>query len=145
MAIAEAARPVASGTDDPSVRGRRTVGINIGWFVASYLATGLLRRRPSTLAAALLLTFVARMALRTDRGRIVAFALVLAVLGTGYEHRLAGTGAFGYAEPALGNVPVWLPGLYLHGAPLAVDLVAADLARAGSGRGSARSPRTLNH
>ena len=38
---------------------------------------------------------------------------------------LSGIGAFSYARPDLGNVPAWLPGLYLQGAPLAIDLVAS--------------------
>ena len=50
---------------------------------------------------------------------------VLTAAGTAYEHFLSGTGAFSYARPDLGNLPAWLPGLYLQGAPLAIDLVAS--------------------
>ena len=50
------------------------------------------------------------------------FAIGLAVAGTLYEGTLSGSGAFSYLRPDFYNVPIWLPGLYLHGAPLAITL-----------------------
>ena len=120
VAIAESARPFAA-PGSAVVRGR--TASDLRWFVGSYLATGLVRRRPHALLAAFVLIFVARMTHRTDRLRVIAFALLLAIAGSTYEHRLAGTGSFSYRDPGLGNVPIWLPGLYVQGAPLAIDLV----------------------
>ena len=110
--------------DDNADAALPTMAVDAAWFVGSYAATGALdRRHPRALALAFVVCAVARARRRHDRARVIAFALALAAVGTAYEHALAGTGAFGYRDPQLGNVPAWLPGLYLQGAPLAVDLV----------------------
>lgn len=120
VGVVEAARPAAAAAGEPAA-----VGLDAAWFVGAYLATGLFRRQPRALAAGLYLTWLARLAGRRRRAPVAAYAAALALGGSLYEHALSGTGAFGYAGPDLGNIPSWLPGLYLHGAPLAVDLVAA--------------------
>lgn len=117
VAIFDTARPVAARAGNP-----RSIGGDAGWFVGAYLASGLLRRRPRPLAAALYLSWATRMAYRAERRWVIAYALALAMAGSAYEHVLSGTGAFSYADPEIGNIPSWLPALYLHGAPLALDL-----------------------
>jgi hypothetical protein len=121
IGMLESARAFADDDTDSAA------GIVTGaaWFVGSYAASGALdRRHARALTAALLLCAAMRIKRRRDRGRVIPFALLLTAAGTAYEHFLAGTGAFSYAQPGLGNVPAWLPGLYLQGAPLAIDLVS---------------------
>lgn len=107
--------------DDPDSSSGLLIGA--AWFASSYAASGALdRRHARALAVALALCAAARIARREDRRRVLPFALLLTAAGTAYEHVLAGTDAFSYTRPELGNVPAWLPGLYLQGAPLAIDL-----------------------
>ena len=125
-------------TDADADAGTGTAGrivTGAAWFVGSYAASGMLdRRHARALASALVLCAAARAARRRDRRRVIPFALLLTAAGTGYEHFLSGTGAFAYTRPELGNVPAWLPGLYLQGAPLAIDLVASlNVSRAARG------------
>ena len=122
IGVLESARLFADADIDPA--GRIVTGA--AWFVGSYAASGTLdRRHARALAAALVLCAAARTARRRDRARALPYALLLTAAGTAYEHFLSGIGAFSYARPDLGNVPAWLPGLYLQGAPLAIDLVAS--------------------
>jgi hypothetical protein len=95
---------------------------DMGWFLTSYVATGLFRRRPRALCAGLLVSFVGRIGRRPDWRSVAGYAVLLAAIGSRYEHCLAATHVFGYSEPAIGNIPAWLPGLYAQGAPLALDL-----------------------
>jgi hypothetical protein len=53
---------------------------------------------------------------------VAAYSVLLAVAGTATEAVISSTGAFAYAHPDLLLAPIWLPGLYLHGAPLALAL-----------------------
>jgi hypothetical protein len=120
IGVLQSARLFADDDTDPA--GRIVTGA--AWFVGSYAASGMLdRRHARALAVAFVLCAAARTARRKDRWRVLPFSLLLTAAGTGYEHFLASTGAFAYARPGLGNVPSWLPGLYLQGAPLAIDLV----------------------
>jgi hypothetical protein len=95
------------------------------WFVAAYAASGLFDDHPFALAVAFVLTWAVRVALAPQPSPLVAYSLLLAVAGTAAEAILAAAGTFAYANPDLLGVPVWLPGLYLHGAPLALALAKA--------------------
>jgi hypothetical protein len=95
------------------------------WFVAAYAASGLFDEHPIALAVAFALAWALRVALARQPGPLVAYSLLLAAAGTAVEAILAGVGAFAYANPDLLGVPIWLPGLYLHGAPLALALARA--------------------
>ena len=133
IGVLEGARPFAKGhadadadADDDDTGSAVRIVTGAAWFVGAYAASGTLdRRHARALAAALVLCAAARTARRSDRRRVIPFALLLTAAGTAYEHFLSGTGAFSYARPDLGNLPAWLPGLYLQGAPLAIDLVAS--------------------
>jgi hypothetical protein len=71
----------------------------------------------------LLVTWMARIRGRgDDRVRVGVYGLLLALVGSAFEGRWSATGSFTYAAPDIAGVPLWLPGLYLHGAPLAVDV-----------------------
>jgi hypothetical protein len=122
VGILDTARFFAGRVDDPAPG---QVLSDMGWFLTSYVATGLVRRRPRALCAGLLVSFVGRIGRRPDWQWVAGYAVLLAAIGCWYEHRLAATHVFGYSEPALGNIPAWLPGLYAQGAPLALDLARA--------------------
>jgi hypothetical protein len=106
---------------------RRTTGPShalpdAGLFLAAYGATGLFHRWPAALAVGLVVAWAARLAAHRDRAVLLVFSLLLAVGGTLYEGTLARTGAFHYTRPDLYHVPIWLPGIYLNGAALALHV-----------------------
>jgi hypothetical protein len=115
----------------PAAPRGREIAVAAALFVAAYLASGLLAGSPRALALGYALTFAARLWPRPERGPLALYAVGLAIGGTSYEAALAGTGAFAYAAPELAGVPLWLPGLYLHGAFLAA-LVLRKLAGSAS-------------
>lgn len=94
-------------------------------FVAAYAATALVSDdAPYVLAAALWTTGVARLALGDpDPRRALAFALLLAASGPLVELAVSEAGLFAY-EQDFAVVALWLSGLYVHGAPLALALPA---------------------
>jgi hypothetical protein len=106
----------------PGGASSRDVASAFAWFAGAYLATGLFRAYPGALALALAAAFVARAlspGVRTSRAMWL-HALGTALTGTLAEATLSATGAFSYVVAGrVGNVPVWLPGLYLHAALLA--------------------------
>ncbi|MCW2924184.1 MAG: hypothetical protein JWM98_1588 [Thermoleophilia bacterium] len=91
---------------------------------------------------ALLAIGVVRMALRRSRA-VLLFAIPLVVLGPLYEHILSGTGLYAYDHQEIGNVPIWLPALYLAGAPMAVSVAAFMDARGWRSRGRATGQAEL--
>jgi hypothetical protein len=92
------------------------------WFAAAYLASGVFDRWPEILTAAYGVTFIGRVAPRRDRVPVILFAILLAIGGPVYEAILSSqTGLFHYIRGEW-VVPIWLPGLYAHGAPLAIAI-----------------------
>jgi hypothetical protein len=122
LAIVAGATPFARGRAEPGATAFLTGTL---WFVAAYAASGLFDSHPYTLAVAFVVAWAARVALARQPGSLVAFSLLLAAAGTGAEAILSAAGTFAYANPDLLGVPIWLPGLYLHGAPLALALSRA--------------------
>jgi hypothetical protein len=122
LAIVAGAAPFARGRAKPGAAAFLTGTL---WFVAAYAASGLFDAHPYALAAAFVVTWALRVALARQPSSLVAFSLLLAAAGTGAEAILSAAGTFAYANPDLLGVPIWLPGLYLHGAPLALALAAA--------------------
>jgi hypothetical protein len=104
------------------------------WLAGAYLASGLFFRHSRALAAVYLLAWVARVAPRRDRVAQITLGLILAAGGAATEIVLSRAGLFYYRLPDW-VVPIWLPGLYLHGAPLAIAL-ADWLDRRGNARAS---------
>jgi hypothetical protein len=117
LAVLRSARVAGRGATSPVRHGSGSA-----WFLGAYLASAVFRRSPRLLASAFVAAWVARMARHPDRARLVPYGLLLALAGTAYESRWSATGAFTYTAPDVAGVPIWLPGLYLHGAPLAVDV-----------------------
>ena len=99
-----------------------TLAIATAFFLGAYLASCLFDER--ALAAVFLVTWAARMAFTPARAETIVYSILLAVLGSSFEAALSSTGAFVYDKAAYTIVPLWLPGLYMHGAPLGLHLVA---------------------
>lgn len=110
------------------------------WLVAAYLASGLFRDYPVPLTAALGGLFVARIALRPERGPVALWGIAMAIGGVAYEIAISRMGYFLYARPDW-IVPMWLPGVYLHAAPLAIAVTQALDAR----RNFWPRPRLIGH
>lgn len=95
------------------------------WFLTAYFASGLLFRHPAWLFAGYVATWLARVWPRVERKPLLVHGILLAAAGTGYEAVLSALGTFHYHHPDVLGVPVWLPGLYLHGSPLAFQITRA--------------------
>jgi hypothetical protein len=118
--IISSARVAGRDTPVPSTRQLLSGG---AWFLGAYLASAVFQRRPRLLAAVLVVMWLVRVRGRgDDRIRVGVYGLLLALVGSAFEGRWSATGSFTYAAPDIAGVPLWLPGLYLHGAPLAVDV-----------------------
>ena len=114
-AMDDARRPIASVSD-------RDLAADAAWFFVVYATSGALGTWSVTLTLAFVATWAMRMARRPDRDRFVVFSLLLALLGTVGEELLHATGVCRYTVRDLGLVPLWLPALWLHGAPFALGL-----------------------
>lgn len=100
----------------------RDLGVQAGWFFVVYAASGVFGTWSITLTVAFTALWALRIARRPDRAVVVRFSLLLAVLGTLGEELLHATGVCRYSVRDLGLVPLWLPALYLNGAPFALAL-----------------------
>jgi hypothetical protein len=95
-------------------------------FVTAYAFTAYGHTLPNVVLAVLALWWVARMLALAEIDAaavrwVVLFSLVTAVVGTGFEASWSALGFFHYHHADLVGVPRWLPGIYLHVAPLAVS------------------------
>ncbi len=138
LAIVIGAIPFARGRSRPDAA---EVAIAVTWFVGAYAVSGVLDAHPWALAALLLGVWAPRVAMASGRGALVAYSLLLAAAGTAAEAILSAAGIFAYADPDLLRVPIWLPGLYLNGAPLALALAAATVPAACATTATTRSSR----
>jgi len=120
VAVFAAARSFVAG--DPRRPGRGAVITNGAWFLGAYAASGWWHGHPVGLAIGYGVAWLARVAVRPDAGRVAVFSVLLALGGVLYEGTLAGAGGFHYAHPDFYHVPLWLPGIYLHGGPLALTV-----------------------
>ncbi len=125
--VARRATPCEAQKPRPSM-----IAVDAASFAGAYLMTVAIRRGQLALSASLLVGGALRVARRPDRVPLW-FTVGLMAGGTAYEHALSSTGAFAYADRTLGNVPLWLPALYLAGVPFALDVAARAL---GSGGGA---------
>lgn len=92
-----------------------------GMFLAAYWASGQWHQHPIGLSIA----YAIVLPLRTTRPSTLAFAGLLALGGVLFEIGLSSTGAFVYRFPDMFGVPLWLPGLYMHGAALGLAIARA--------------------
>lgn len=96
---------------------------DLAWFVGAYALSGVVAPdHPGLLALAFVALWVPRVAIRPERGFLALYGIGLALAGCAVEAAEIGLGWFGYAEADVAGVPFWLAGIYLHGAPLALDV-----------------------
>ena len=123
--------PLTRRFDGP-VPGNGLLAADFAWFAGAYALSGLVAPdAPGALAIGYVVVWIGRIALREDRAILFPFGVALALAGCGVEAIEIELGWFSYADPDVANVPFWLAGIYLHGAPLALDVArradAADL------------------
>jgi hypothetical protein len=107
------------GTRDPEMVPPTRIAQQFAWFLAAYVATGVLWREPALLGLVLVAGLVVRVSTVRPDVPAVRTIVLLALVGTAYEATLSSIpGTFGYAETYGLPVPLWLPLLYAHGAPL---------------------------
>ena len=99
------------GTRTPEPTPTTRIGQQVAWFVAAYLATGILWDRPWLLTALLAAGLAIRLlAVRPDAATVRTI-LLLALAGTAYEAMLSsvpGTFQYTLTTGAL-PIPIWLP------------------------------------
>jgi hypothetical protein len=91
-----------------------------GAFFVAYAFTAVAAELPTLVLVVLLVTWLPRV--RALPRWVLAYALVTAVCGTGFEAGLSRLGGFAYVSPDLLGVPRWLPALYLHAALAALRI-----------------------
>ncbi|MDC3988420.1 DUF2878 family protein [Polyangium jinanense] len=101
---------------------RRSIVLDGAWFFGSYAMTGILGAHIVPVTVLLTGAWLGRVLRRPDRRVVIAFSAVLGVLGTLGEIALHATGACAYEHRELVLVPLWLPALYLQGAPFALSV-----------------------
>lgn len=102
-----------------------TLAFSLAWFVCAYAATGVFRDSPTALLAGLLLAWALRVAVSRERGVVVLYGLVLAVVGVLIEGAGYVAGTFAYRDREIFHVPYWLAGLYMNGSFLVLQIVRA--------------------
>ena len=118
--LARAGAPLLGGSAPPA---NATLAVDFAWFAGAYALSGLVAPdHPGLLAAAYVVVWVVRIGLRRDRTFLVPYGIALALAGCGVEAAEIALGWFSYAEPDVAGVPLWLAGIYLHGAPLALGV-----------------------
>jgi hypothetical protein len=96
---------------------------DFAWFVGAYGLSGLVAPdAPEALAIGYVAVWLVRIGFREDRALLYPFGIALAVAGCVAEAIEIELGWFAYADPDVIGVPLWLAGIYLHGAPLALDI-----------------------
>lgn len=96
---------------------------DLAWFAGAYAASAVVAPgAPGVLALAYAATWVPRIARRPERAFLYPYGLALALAGCAVEAAEIALGWFAYSEPDLAGVPLWLAGIYLHGAPLALGV-----------------------
>lgn len=114
MAALTGEEPVAVADDE--------VDRALSWLIGAYLASAFVKDHPWILLGVFVGAFAFRAGTLGSR-TLVLQAIGMAIVGTAVEALLSKLGLFRYLVPTVGGVPVWLPGLYLHGAFLVRALV----------------------
>ena len=104
--------------------------VNLAWFTLAYLASALLTFPPPVVLAIFVTTWLLRVLPRADRLPQLLQGLGLAVVGVLWELLFTKLHLFHYLHPDFAvngqgmGVATWLPGLYMHGGPLAICVLA---------------------
>lgn len=119
-ALVAASIPLARGLSVPDTE---RLAADLAWFVGAYGVSALVAPdHPDLLAVAYVAVWVPRIALRADWALVYPYGVALAVAGCLVEAAEIELGWFAYSEPDAIGVPLWLAGIYLHGAPLALGV-----------------------
>lgn len=131
IAIALLSQPLVrmSAARRPKEPDDRDILLAGAWFLVAYVASGVWQAHPRALLAGYVITWLARVLPRWDRQALLLHGLGLAAGGTTYEALLTQLDTFHYRQSALAGVAIWLPGIYLHGSPLALQLARRLRAR----------------
>ena len=120
IGLARIGEPLLEGTATPT---NGALAADFAWFAGAYALSGLVApERPGLLAATYLALWAARIAVRSDRRFLLPYGIALAIAGCTVEAVEIAFGWFSYADPGIAGVPLWLAGIYLHGAPLALGV-----------------------
>ena len=92
------------------------------WFFGSYAVSGALGQHSVLLTLAFAGFWLMRVIGRSDQQMVIAFSIGFAVAGTLAEFALHSTGICRYEPRDFLLVPMWLPALYLQGAPLTLAI-----------------------
>ena len=92
------------------------------WFFGSYAVSGVLGEYSVLLTLTYVGFFLMRVIGRVDQNVVITYAVILAVAGTLGESALHYSGIVTYKPRDFLLVPLWLPALYLQGAPLALAI-----------------------
>ncbi len=117
-------RPPRGRARRPPSPGTGRLAADFAWFVGAYAPQRhrRARRAPEALAVAYVVVWIPRIAMREERAILFPFGVALALAGCVVEAAEIELGWFSYADPEVIGVPFWLAGIYLHGAPLALDV-----------------------
>lgn len=85
-------------------------------FIVVYMLSGFGHQSPMMLNAIFYGLFLVRLAFTYERGFMLLLAIVLGIGGILGEGFLSSIGYVAYSMPEVYHVPVWLGGLYMHGA-----------------------------
>ena len=85
-------------------------------FVLVYLGSGLASQQPALLSWVFYLAFLLRLAMSYERAWLLILALLMASGGMLGEGLVASAGLAAYRHADVFHVPLWLGGLYMHGA-----------------------------
>lgn len=129
---------VAIGDPAPGRDTARLLGLELVWATTCYAATAFFDASPWLVVAILAAAALARtgalaVALRANP----LPALALLVLGPLTEAMVSASGLFAYEQRQLGNLPAWLPLLYLNLIPFVSRAAEATLRAFGARRPSA--------
>ena len=86
-------------------------------FFAAYAASAFARLPSALLLVIFIAAYMVRVAVLREPAHRIVHALLCGAIGVVVESLLVGAGAFRHHAMELWNVPLWIPGLYMHAAP----------------------------
>jgi hypothetical protein len=97
----------------PTPTAREVAGDGLAFIVAYAFTSYAAADRPNVTLALLAAWWLSRV-VRGAPAWLIAYSLVMAVAGSGFEATWSALGFFHYVRPDVAGVPRWLPGIYLH-------------------------------
>lgn len=100
----------------------KTIALHAVTFLGAYFASAALHSTRPLAAAVLWSTFFARAVASPNPRALLGFAGIAAIGGTAIEIAVSALGSFHYVGSDFLGVPLWLPALYAHAAPIGLAL-----------------------